>query len=135
MARSIPRRRRERQTWQRSAIIRVVEAAGCHLTAEEIHRRVRRAGRPVGLATVYRALEAFAREGVVEPLYIGDGRVRYGSATRHHDHLVCLDCGRWQPLRACARPRLPSGHKADFQVLGHRVEFYGRCARCRPAVS
>lgn len=126
-------RGRTRKTWQRAVILRVVENAGCHLTAEEIHRRVARGRRPIGLATVYRALEAFAREGLVEPLYVGDGRVRYGSASRHHDHLVCLDCGRWQPLGACARPRLPRGHKATFQVLGHRVEFYGRCARCRPA--
>lgn len=126
---------RGRKTWQRAVILRAVEAAGCHLTAEEIHRRTRRGRRPIGLATVYRALEAFAREGLVEPLYVGDGRVRYGSATRHHDHLVCLDCGTWQPLGACARPRLPRDSAAGFQVLGHRVEFYGRCGRCRPAAS
>ena len=124
---------RTRTTWQRRAVLQAIEAAPCHLAADEIHRRLHRGRRRIGLATVYRALEAFVREGLVEPSHIGDGRVRYGLAARHHDHLVCLNCGEWEPLEECpvmsASDDLPSG----FAVIGHRLEVYGYCAQCREA--
>ncbi len=122
--------RRTRDTTQRRRILRVLQTAGCHLTAREIHRRVGRDGHAVGLATIYRALGAFARAGLVETASIG-GAVRYGLATEHHDHLVCLGCGRWQPLDRCPAPRAPRGAAAGFRVTGHRLEFLGYCARCR----
>jgi Fur family ferric uptake transcriptional regulator len=108
-----------------------METVRCHLTAEEIHRRVRRGARPIGLATVYRALETFVREGLVEPAHIGDGRVRYGLAVKHHDHLVCLRCGKWEVLAECLVPRVPRLAASGFLVIGHQLELYGYCARCQ----
>lgn len=127
-----PRARiRHRATWQRARILRAVEAAPCHLTAAEVHRRLRRGSRPIGLATVYRALDAFVREGVIEPVHVGDGKVRYGLASKHHDHLVCLNCGDWQRLDACLVSRTPRRFDSGFVVTGHRLELYGYCARCQ----
>ncbi|MBI3997871.1 MAG: transcriptional repressor [Armatimonadetes bacterium] len=120
-----------RNTWQRQAVLRTIEAAGCHLSAEEIHRRARRAGRPIALATVYRTLETFLRTGLVESAHIGDGLVRYGLASDHHDHLVCLGCGQWRPLEGCVVPRPRSALTRGFVVTGHRLELYGYCAQCR----
>ena len=122
---------RRRATWQREAILQAMEAARCHLTAEELHRRVRRTPHPIGLATVYRALETFVREGLVEPTHVGDGSVRYGLAAKHHDHLVCLGCGEWKPLRECLVPQAPRRVAADFRITGHQLEIYGYCARCQ----
>lgn len=122
---------RRRNTWQRGTILRAIEAASCHLAAEDIHRRVRRRGRPIGLATVYRSLETFVREGVVEPAYLGDGRVRYALVTNHHEHLVCLGCGGWESLDACLVPRPPGRTDSGFHVTGHRLTLYGYCARCQ----
>ena len=121
---------RSRNTWQRGAILKVMEGARCHVTAEELHRKLRASTRPIGLATVYRALNGFVREGVIEPVHVGDGKVRYGLAAKHHDHVVCLTCGRWQPLAKCLvtpPKRLPSG----FKVTGHQLELYGQCASCQ----
>jgi Fe2+ or Zn2+ uptake regulation protein len=122
-------RTRQRNTWQRGAILDAMRTARCHVTAEEVHLRVRRGPRAIGLATVYRALDAFVREGLVEPAHVGDGRVRYGLAANHHDHVVCVSCGRWEPIERCLvspPPRLASG----FVVIGHQLELYGYCARC-----
>lgn len=124
---------RVRTTWQREAVLRVVASTRCHMPAEEIHRRLRRGRRPIGLATVYRALEAFVREGLVEAVHLGDGRVRYGLTSRHHDHLVCLGCGAWEPLEDCRARRLPHRHPSGFRATGHRLEFFGYCARCQGA--
>ncbi len=126
--RSAPRRR---TTWQRTAVLQAMQTARCHVPAEDIHRRLRRGGRSIGLATVYRALEAFVREGLVEPVYVGDGRIRYGLAANHHDHLICLGCGEWKPLDECVVPR-PSGPIASgFRVTGHQLKLHGYCAQCQ----
>ncbi|MDR7481674.1 MAG: transcriptional repressor [Armatimonadota bacterium] len=122
-----------RQTRQRASILRILERAGCHLTAEEIHRRLRRRGHRVGLATVYRAVELFVRSGLVEPAYLADGGVRYGLAAKHHDHAVCLRCGRFQALRPCVVPRAPRRLPAGFRITGHQLEIYGVCAACQAA--
>ncbi len=120
-----------RNTWQRQTIIRIIKAGGCHLTAEEIHRRVRRGGRRIGLATVYRTLDACARAGVVEPVRVGDGAVRYGLASDHHDHLICLGCGTWDALEPCLVPSVPKRVTPGFRVTGHRLEVYGYCRACQ----
>ncbi len=122
---------RTRTTWQRGAILHAMKAARCHLTAEQIHRRVRRSPHPIGLATVYRALETFVREGLVEPVHIGDGRVRYGLVANHHDHLVCLSCGDWKPLHECLVDHAPRRIASTFRVTGHQLEVYGYCAQCQ----
>ncbi len=123
---------RRRTTWQRGAILRAMEVARCHLTAEEIHRRIWRGPHPIGLATVYRALETFVREGLVEQVHIGDGRVRYGLAAKHHDHVVCLGCGDWKPLHDCLVPQPPMRGASGFRVTGHQLEVYGYCVQCQP---
>jgi Fe2+ or Zn2+ uptake regulation protein len=125
-------RARRRTTWQRTAILQTISQAPCHVTAEELYDRLRRT-RPIGLATIYRALDAFVRDGVLERAHVGDGKVRYGLAARHHDHLVCLSCGAWEPLKTCLVPRVPRRIASGFTVTGHQVELYGYCTRCQTA--
>jgi Fe2+ or Zn2+ uptake regulation protein len=125
---------RRRNTWQRAAILQAISQAACHVTAEEIRDRLRRT-RPIGLATVYRALDAFVRDGVLEPAHVGDGKVRYGLTSKHHDHLVCLSCGAWKALKTCVVPRLPRRIASGFKVTGHQVELYGYCAQCQTATA
>jgi Fe2+ or Zn2+ uptake regulation protein len=121
---------RQRETWQRRAILEAMAAAPCHLTAEELHRRLRRGPRAIGLATVYRALGVFVQEGLVEPAHVGDGKMRYGLAARHHDHVVCLGCGTWRSLDGCPVPVMPR-RLAGFEITGHQLEMFGYCVRCR----
>lgn len=125
--------RHPRTTRQREAVLRALEAARCHLTAEEVFRRARRGGGRVGLATVYRALDAFVQAGVLEAIHLGDGRVRYGLAAHHHDHLVCLECGRLEPLDGCPIPKRPRAGASGFRVTAHRLAFYGYCGGCGPS--
>jgi Fe2+ or Zn2+ uptake regulation protein len=74
------------------------------------------------------------REGLVESVYVGDGRVRYGLISKHHDHLVCLSCGDWEPLAECLMPQPPRRLPSGFEVTGHQLELYGYCARCQAPV-
>jgi Fe2+ or Zn2+ uptake regulation protein len=120
-----------RRTRQREIVLKVIGRARCHLTAEEVHARARALSPGIGLATVYRTLELFAATGVAEPAHLADGRVRYGLAAKHHDHAICLRCGTWESLTACALPRPPRQVPSGFKVTGHQLELYGLCAACQ----
>ena len=103
-------------------------------TAQQIHRRLARRNRSIGLATVYRALSSMSEAGVVDELPHGANETCYrlcGSC--HHHHLVCEGCHRVIELPGCpAKGWIESrAREAGFDVTGHRLEARGLCARCR----
>jgi len=103
-------------------------------TAQEIHRRLAKRDRSVGLATVYRALSAMSEAGVVDELPHGSNETCYRlCGTGHHHHLVCESCHRVIELPGCpARGWIERGAaEAGFVVTGHRLEARGLCADCR----
>ncbi|MDQ7820488.1 MAG: Fur family transcriptional regulator [Armatimonadota bacterium] len=123
-----------RLTRQREAVVRALAGLGCAADAAAVHRRARRYHPRLALATVYRTLQALAGAGVARVVHIGDGRTRYELAGHHH-HLICILCGRVERLDACPvrrAHRLAAGR--GFVVQEHRLDLFGRCARClRPA--
>jgi Fe2+ or Zn2+ uptake regulation protein len=128
------RRRGWRMTAQRAAVLTALARLGCARDAETIHAHARRIVPRLGLVTVYRALEAFAAEGVVQRVDLGDERRRYDLAEdgrSHHHHLVCLRCGRVARADRCALAA-PSrlGRAQGFTVTAHRLELFGYCRRC-----
>jgi Fur family ferric uptake transcriptional regulator len=116
----------------------VVELLGkqnCCLSAQEIFDDLRRARRPVGIASVYRALEVLVDLRLVKRVDAGDGISRFEPAPTdgdHHHHLVCRDCGK---VEAFTDPRLE--HTIDriagglgYSVEEHEVVLTGACADC-----
>lgn len=123
-----------RITVQRRAVLQSLAELGCARDAEEIHQRARRIYPRLGLVTVYRTLEAFAREGLAQPVYLGDGRTRYELTDegQHHHHLVCLSCGSIERFDECvSEPLEQVGHRRRFAVTAHRLELFGYCERCQ----
>ena len=119
-----------RLTAPRRLILDVVCGSDAHPTAAFVHRRVRRRLPRVSLATVYRNLRRLAAEGLL--LERADaGGMRFDGNLARHDHFTCLCCRRIYdvPARRSAGRRMPA--RTGFEVLDHRVEFYGRCAACR----
>lgn len=106
-----------------------------HVTADELRDALKRKGLGVGIATVHRCLELFASCGLARKLKVGNGRAYYehdyGHA--HHDHLICLDCGRTvefcEPLIESLQEKAASAH--GFLVKRHSLELYGSCSSCR----
>lgn len=99
-------------------------------TAEELCRRLPSVGR----ATVYRTLKLLVEQGVVCKVPLADGTPRYRlGGPYHHHHLVCVACGAVRDLDRCAVEELASRVERGegFTLLGHRIEFYGLCSRCR----
>ena len=121
-----------RFTEPRRLILETVRATDEHPSAPMVYRRVRRRLPRVSLATVYRNLRRLAAEGFLRERAGADG-LRFDGNTAHHDHFTCLACRRVFDVPAAkgagARHRVAA--RTGFEVLDHRVEFYGLCARCR----
>src|SRR2546430_8748740 len=93
----------------RSAVVELLGKQNCCLSAQEIFDDLRRARRPVGIASVYRALEVLVELRLVKRVDAGDGISRFEPAPvdgDHHHHLVCRDCGK---VEAFTDPRLEPG--------------------------
>ena len=85
-----------RSTDQRKLIVETFFRAANHVSIEELLAQVRQQDRRVGYATVYRTLKLLTECGVANERRFGDGLTRYELAddVTHHDHLICVDCGK-----------------------------------------
>ncbi|GAB2973951.1 Fur family transcriptional regulator [Nocardioides montaniterrae] len=123
-----------RPTRQRLAITETLGRADDFQSAQDIHDALRQAGDKVGLATVYRTLQAMADAGEVDVLHGPAGETTYRRCSPdHHHHLVCRSCGRTvevvaPTVEAWARS-VAAEH--DFVEVSHTVELVGLCADCR----
>lgn len=105
-------------------------------TAQQLHERLRRRGRAIGLATVYRTLAVFAESGVVDVLSHGHGELCYRlCGGGHHHHLVCTGCHRVVELGDCELDAWLERTAAEhgFRATAHRLEVSGVCADCARA--
>lgn len=127
------RERGLRATPQRSAIYRALAETTRHPTAEDLHQQVRRLHPRISPNTVYYTLGVLRSAGLVDEVNYWHDRTRFDANSRPHHHLICLGCRRIQDLtdRALDRLALSARKKTGFEVIGHRVEFQGYCARCQ----
>jgi Fe2+ or Zn2+ uptake regulation protein len=122
-----------RLTQPRRLILEVVRASAAHPSAAVVHARLRRRLPRVSLATVYRNLRMLAARGLLRERADASG-LRFDGNTAAHDHFTCVVCGRIFDVPSQARGTVAAARVASttgFEVLDHRIEFYGRCAGCR----
>ena len=117
----------KRQTSQRRAIVHTLERAPGPLTPQEIHDRANRRQTGLGLATVYRTLNALEAEGEVVPVHLPGESTRYERAGRgHHHHFRCESCAQVFAFGRVAI-RVPPTRQGGFQAEPHELTLYGRC--------
>lgn len=117
-----------------TAVLEHLGAQSCCVGAQELHEALTAAGRRIGLASVYRVLDALAEQGLVQRVDIGDGVVRYEPAqTDHHHHLVCGECGKVEPFEDKRLERAIEAveERSGYSVVAHEVVLRGACASCR----
>ena len=122
-----------RSTRQKAAIHAVLEQSDEFLTARDLHERLWTRGERVGLATVYRSLQALSDAGELDQLRTDEGETAYRRCSRgHHHHLVCRSCGRTVevegPAVSTGRTGWPVAH--GFTGVSHTLEIFGTCASC-----
>jgi Fur family ferric uptake transcriptional regulator len=103
-------------------------------SAQELHERLHRSHPRLGLATIYRALEAQVEAGMATRLERpGHISAYIACVAEHHHHLVCTSCQRVEDVDETILKPVLRGirERHDFQVDHERLDFYGLCARCR----
>jgi len=121
-----------RASRQRTAVSAYLTRRTTFASAQEIHAALRESGEPVGLATVYRALQAMVEDGELDVLRTDDGETVYRRCgTSHHHHLVCRECGRTVEVEAPDVERWADAVAAQhgFGDVMHTLEIFGVCDR------
>jgi len=103
-----------------------------HLSAEDVYKTLIGEGIDVGLATVYRVLTQFEQAGLLSRQHFETGKAVFElNQGGHHDHLVCLQCGRVEEFYDSEIEQRQSeiARKRGFQLRGHSLALYADCAR------
>lgn len=118
-------------TVPRRKILEIFEAAEHpHLSAEEIYQRLHATGEEVGLATVYRVLTQFQEAGLIIRHNFEGGRSVFEiNQGGHHDHMVCVACGRVFEFydTAIEERQRRVAQDAGFIIDDHSLYLYGVC--------
>jgi len=121
-----------RLTDQRRAILDFFLNSDRHLSQEEIYAALR--GKGIGRATVFRTLKTLQECGLVAPVVGRDGTPRFeiNLERPHHDHLICVECGRIQEVRWPELEKIQEEacRRAGFVPKWHRHEIFGLCRDC-----
>lgn len=129
--------RQVRSTVQRQSVIDWLAAQESFTSAQTIHAALRSDGSRIGLATVYRHLQALTDQGRVDVIHGADGETVYRlcgetAGGRHHHHLICRVCGRTEEVEGIQVERWASKVATDhgFTDVDHTLEIFGVCAQC-----
>jgi Fur family ferric uptake transcriptional regulator len=120
-------------TVPRMKILDVFQRGGQrHMTAEDVFRQLLSDNADIGLATVYRVLTQFEQAGILSRNHFESGKAVYElNEGQHHDHMVCLDCGRVEEFYD---PEIEQRQQAVAQAKGfviadHALSLYAHCTQ------
>ena len=103
-----------------------------HLTAEDVYRTLMNEGMDIGLATVYRVLTQFEQAGLLERHYFESGKAVFElNEGGHHDHLVCMQCGKVEEFfdPEIERRQNKIAEERGFAIRDHALYLYADCTR------
>ncbi len=119
-------------TLPRTRILQLFQRADQrHMSAEDVYKALLAEGLDVGLATVYRVLAQFEQAGVLQRSHFETGRAVYEiNEGQHHDHLVCVRCGRVEEFVDLEIERRQQSIARDrgFRLEDHAMALYGLCS-------
>jgi Fur family ferric uptake transcriptional regulator len=120
-------------TLPRRRILELFEASKVrHLSAEDVYKALIAEGMDVGLATVYRVLTQFEQAGLLARQHFETGKAVFElNQGGHHDHLVCLQCGRVEEFydAEIEKRQHEIARKAGFELHGHSLALYADCTK------
>jgi len=121
-------------TLPRVKILQILESADVHhVSAEDVYKKLLANGEEIGLATVYRVLTQFEQAGlIVRHNFEGGHSVFELSSDQHHDHIVCLRCGKVEEFNdsEIERRQEEVARGLGFELTDHHLNLYGLCPDC-----
>jgi Fur family ferric uptake transcriptional regulator len=120
------------RTRSQERILNLLKTLNRAVSAQDIYVELRNRSQSMGLATVYRSLEALKLDGVVQVRTLASGESLYSSVQQDKHHLTCLQCGDSIPINQCPVHELESQlqQSHSFKIFYHTLEFFGLCDRC-----
>ena len=122
-------------TLPRMKILELLEASKTrHQTAEDIYKALLDAGAEIGLATVYRVLTQFESAGLVNRHHFEGGQAVFElNEGKHHDHLVCVKCGKVIEFmdNLIEERQKKIAEDKGFKITEHSLILYGHCKSCK----
>ena len=103
-----------------------------HMSAEDVYRELLGEKQDIGLATVYRVLTQFEQAGILKRSNFEAGKAVFElDEGKHHDHLVCLQCGRVEEFYdpEIERRQQEIARERGFDLQDHALSLYGNCTR------
>lgn len=121
------------QTTQKQAILQWVMQAKNHPTAEDVYQAVKEQCPKISFATVYRNLDAMAKNGQIKEVQFVDKKKRYEGLLHDHQHFICTKCDRIIDMELSKLLNVDEiGKKLQcHQVNSFNLELIGLCAACR----
>lgn len=121
------------RTRSQERILNLLKTIKQGISAQDIYVELRNRNQSMGLATVYRSLEALKLEGMVQVRTLANGEALYSLVQQDKHHLTCLQCGISIPIHQCPvhdlEDQLQVSHK--FKIFYHTLEFFGLCGQCQ----
>jgi Fur family transcriptional regulator, ferric uptake regulator len=127
----------KRNTKQREEVWRALERNPGFVSAQDLHQALRDIGSTIGLATVYRTLNALADEGNVDALTREGENLYRACSPGHHHHIICRECGLTKEIEATAVEAWAKAVAAEHGYADpqHIVDIFGTCGACQPRVA
>jgi len=129
------RKKHLKLTDQRNTILNVFLKTERHLSVDDLYDIVRKKDSSIGHATVFRTLKLLSEAGIAKEVNLGDGKTRYEHKYdhEHHDHLVCLECGKFIEAVDSKIEKLQEElcKRHGFVPQQHKMEIFGICKKCR----
>ncbi|HEY9761336.1 MAG TPA: Fur family transcriptional regulator [Trichocoleus sp.] len=126
-----------RRTRSQEQILQILNGITHPISAQDLYVELRRQQNSMGLATVYRALDALKLEGAVQVRTLASGESLYSLPQADRHHLTCLQCGESIPIDECPvhalEQQLHTAHQ--FRIFYHTLEFFGLCPDCQQSPS
>lgn len=121
------------RTRSQEKVFQLLKTLNRAISAQELYVEIRQSSQNMGLATVYRSLEALKLEGAIKVRTLANGEALYSLVQADQHHLTCVNCGKSFPVNECPvhdlEDKLENSH--HFKVYYHTLEFFGLCQQCQ----
>ncbi len=120
------------RTRSQERILNLLKSMKQSISAQNLYVELRHSNQSMGLATVYRSLEALKLEGLVQVRTLANGEALYSLVQQDKHHLTCLQCGRSIAIDQCPVHQLETELETNqnFKIFYHTLEFFGLCEKC-----
>ena len=122
-------------TRSQNTVLKLLKQLNREISAQELYIELRKAKLSLGLATVYRALEALKLNAAIQARLLSNGETLYSTTQQDRHHMTCLQCGTSIPIQdeECPVHELEDQLRqtGKFEIYYHTLEFFGLCSPCQ----